>query len=127
MKYVAPQASPAPPMPYLCVPLVNTAPTVEHDATWIRHTWTLPIMLFVKEPNVGAYDSDAIAAIYHLTEDIYHAVMQDETLNNTVDTVTFISGGIEQAGVSAMDGLPFGDAVVPLKVSLKLGLDVIGP
>lgn len=126
-KYIRPVGSTHPALPYLCVPLVNTAPRVEHDNTHLKHTWTLPIMAFVAEPNVGAYDSDAIAALYHLGEDVYRAVMQDPTLNNTVAPISFVSGGVEEGGISPFDGLPYADAVIPIDLSIYLGLDVLGP
>lgn len=126
-KYIRPVGSTHPALPYICVPLVNSNPRVEHDGTWIKHTWTLPIMAFVAEPNVGAFDSDAIAVLYHLGEDVYRAVMQDPTLQNTVDPVSFISGGIDEAGISPFDGMPYADAVIPIDLSIRLGLDVLGP
>lgn len=126
-KYIRPVGSTHPALPYLCVPLVNTAPRVDHDNTHLKHTWTLPIMAFVAEPNVGAYDSDAIAALYHLGEDVYRAVMQDPTLNNTVAPISFVSGGVEEGGISPFDGLPYADAVIPIDLSIYLGLDVLGP
>jgi len=126
-KYMRPVGSTSPALPYLCVPLVNSAPRVEHDNTRIKITWTLPIMAFVSEPNVGAFDSDAIAKLYHLGEDVFKAVMQDPTLNGTVAPVSFVSGGIEEAGISPFDGMPYADAVIPIDLSMFLGLDVLGP
>jgi hypothetical protein len=126
-KYIRPVGSTHPALPYLCVPLVNSAPRVEHDGTWLRHTWTVPIMAFVAESNVGAYDADSISALYHLGEDVYQAVMRDPTLNNTVNPVSFVSGAIEEAGIAPFDGLPYADAVIPLELSIFLGLDVLGP
>ena len=126
-KYIRPVGSTHPALPYLCVPLVNSNPRVEHEATRIKHTWTLPIMAFVAETNVGAYDSNAIAALYHLGEDVYKAVMQDPTLNGTVAPVSFVSGGVEEGGISPFDGLPYADAVIPIELSIFLGLDVLGP
>jgi hypothetical protein len=126
-KYIRPVGSTAPPLPYLCVPLVNSAPRVEHDGTWIKHTWTLPIMAFVGEPNVGALTAESIETLYHLGEDVYQAVMRDPTLNNTVNPVSFVSGAIEEAGISPFDGMQYADAVIPLELSIFLGLDVLGP
>lgn len=126
-KYIRPVGGTTPPLPYICVPLVNTAPRVEHEGTFIRHTWTLPIMLFVAETNVGAYDSAGIASLYHLGEDVYRAVMLDPALSGTVRPVSFVSGGIEEGGVSPFDGLPYADAVIPIELSIDLALDVLGP
>ena len=126
-KYIRPVASTHPALPYLCVPLVNSNPRVEHDSTWLKHAWTIPIMCFVAEPNVGAFDSDAIAALYHLGEDVYRAVMLDPTLNGTVNPVSFLSGGIDEAGISPFDGMPYADSIIPLDLSIFLGLDVLGP
>jgi hypothetical protein len=126
-KYIRPVGSTHPALPYICVPLVNSNPRVEHDNTTIKHTWTLPIMAFVAEPNVGAFDSDAIAALYHLGEDVYQAVMKDPTLNGTVAPVSFVSGGIDEAGISPFDGMPYADAIIPIDLSIYLGLDVLGP
>jgi hypothetical protein len=126
-KYIRPVGSTHPALPYICVPLVNSNPRVEHDNTWLRHTWTLPIMVFVSETNVGAYDSDALAPIYHLGEDVFQAVMKDPTLNGTVASVSFISGGIDEAGISPFDGMPYADSIIPLDLSIFLGLDVLGP
>lgn len=126
-KYIRPVGSTHPPLPYICVPLVNSAPRVEHDNTLIKMTWTLPIMLFVAETNVGAFDSDAVAALYHLGEDVFKAVMQDPTLNNTCAPVSFVSGGVEEAGISPFDGLPYADAVIPIDIPIHLGVDVLGP
>jgi hypothetical protein len=84
-------------------------------------------MCFVAETNVGAYDSAGIASLYHLGEDVYRAVMQDPTLAGTVRPVSFVSGGVEEGGVSPFDGLPYADAVIPIELSIDLALDVLGP
>ena len=127
-KYIRPVGSTHPKLPYICVPLVNTAPQLEHvSPTWFRHTWTLPVMAFVAESNVGAYESAAIEALYHLGEDVYRAVMQDPTLSGTAQEVTFLSGALEEGGISPFDGLPYADAVIPIQLSIVFGLDVLGP
>lgn len=126
-KYLRPAGAATPPLPYICAPLVNSAPQVSHDGTWLQHSWVIPIMLFVAETNVGAFDSNAISALYHLGEDVYQAVMRDPFLNNTVQVAEFVSGAIEEGGISPFDGLPYADAIVPLRLQIKFGLDVIGP
>lgn len=126
-KYVLPLGSTHPAFPYICIPLVHSAPQIEHDATWLRCTWTLPIMCFVAEPNVGALDSDAHALLYHLIEDVWQAVMRDPYLNNTVASTTFLSNPIEESGISPFDGMQFANAIIPLQLSQVFGLDVLGP
>jgi hypothetical protein len=127
-KYVNPVGATHPALPYLCVPLVNTALRIEHTSeTWFRMYWTVPVQMFVAETNPGAYETDAVQRMLHLTEDIYRALIQDPTLNHTVAEMTFGSGGIEQGGIAAFDGLPYGGSVVPIELSQVFGLDVLGP
>lgn len=127
-KYIRPVGSTHPALPYICVPLVNTRPRLmDHEQDGFRHYWTLPIMLFVAETNVGAYDSNAIATLYHLTEDVYQVLKRDPLLAGTVASVSFLDGGIEEGGISPFDGLPYADSIIPIELSIVFGLDVLGP
>lgn len=112
------------PMPYLCLPLYGDAPRYQDDDTFLVTSWTVNIHGYVPEPAQASLDSTAVVNCYHLVEDIYKALLGNQTLNGTVNNLKVLDGGFGLAGV---DLNPYGEFHVPLELTLFLGVDVLGP
>ncbi len=88
--------------PYLCVPLVQTAPAYETEETSTQETRRQGIWGFVDELRRD-FDTDGNERILKLGDDIFRAVSLDYTLGETAQDSRFVSGGEEIGGVMPDD------------------------
>jgi hypothetical protein len=111
-------------MPYVCVPIAGDQPQILDHDTYFKLSWNVTVVGFLQDPNVGATDSDAIAAGYYLQEDIWRACLLDPTLAGTVNELRLpnMAGGV----IAGVDQTPFGEVHVPIELSLLLAADVLG-
>jgi hypothetical protein len=110
--------------PYICLPLMGDAPKWRNENNFLVLEWIQDVWGFVGEPSTSGIDSLAKRDCYYAWEDITLALLQNPTLGDAVQSLEILDGGGCLAGI---DSKPWGQIRIPLKLTLYLGADVLGP
>lgn len=110
--------------PYLCVPLVQNAPSYETEETSTVEARRQSIYGFVGEERRD-YDTDGNERILKLGDDIFRAVSADYKIGGTAVDSRFVSGGTEIGGVIPDDD--WAELEKVLEIETRFAAEDLGP
>lgn len=84
--------------PYACVPILFGEQVTEHEGLVTKRKWRQPVFCFVRAPEPQSRESATAEAAANLEDDIFRAVMLDDTLGGTVADAQIVDIA-SQAGV----------------------------
>ena len=125
-KLVLPEDREGMALPYLCAPLIGTAPAWTQEGDWILCRWKQGIYGFASVKNQTIEDETSVTDVIHLAEDVIRAVMvKPYDLTGTCEDVALMDGGDEIAGVDLTD--TYGEFSLFFQVSTRLQRSNLGP
>lgn len=117
--------------PYLCVPLVQTAPIYETEESSVVETRRTGIFGFVEETERGFEALVGNVAALKLREDVFRVIATDYKLRGfaadgtEVEDSRFVSGGEEIGGV--IPGDTWAEFEIVLEIDIRFSSSDVGP
>lgn len=126
-RWILPDGPQPVPLPYLCVPLDGRGRRWENaDSPAVIQHLPLTIYGYVAESKTSNTESLAVRDALQGEASVLKALLQNPTLNGTIQGMEILDGPEPIAGCSELDGLMWGEFQIPIEVTQVLGADVLG-